>query len=95
VIGTPDTPQSVGGFAVAVRLSLPVEGVMAVIFGSVNQVLVRLCACRGQPSLTGCVYARAWASETAANTDRGVYCAEQISFRSEPSGFRNQEPGIR
>ncbi len=78
MIGTPDTPQSVGGFAVAVRSSLPVEGVMAVIFGSVNQVLVRLCACRGQPSLTGCVYAQAWASETAANTDRGVYCAEQI-----------------
>ncbi len=27
----------------------------AVIFPSVNQVLVRLWACRGQPSLTGCV----------------------------------------
>jgi len=56
VIGTPNTPHSVGGFAVAVRRLLPVEGVTAVIFGSVNQVLVRLCACRGQPSLTGCVH---------------------------------------
>jgi hypothetical protein len=56
VIGMTGTPQSVGVFAVAVRRLRPVEGVIAVIFGSVNQVLVRLCACRGQPSLTGCVH---------------------------------------
>ena len=51
--GTVLSPHSVGGLA-CVRSARPFADVL-LFFGSVNQVLVRLWACRGQPSLTGCI----------------------------------------
>jgi hypothetical protein len=68
-------PQSVGVFAVA-RSALWaafLRGSGVVVFCNVNQVLVRLWACRGQPSLTGCTgIAICLSPRPRRNTFRGV-----------------------
>jgi hypothetical protein len=49
----------------------------AVFFGNVNQVLVRLLTCRGQPSLTGCPCAEMYAAPRPRQLRKQTFvCAE-------------------